>query len=106
MVLAWSSCQSGSIVRRGELPIKSSRTGTTIVVVLPDHLSGIGCRGACTRCDTVLHRAAQCGPTGTAKILDDTRSRNCGFFGRTFPVTFPPVSCLASPTESVLLGWW
>ena len=53
-----------------------------------------------------LHRAVQCGPTGTATILDDTRSRNCGFFGRPFPVTFTPVSCRASPAESAFLGGW
>ena len=59
------------------------------MVVLPDHIIGIGCHGASTRCDTVLHWAAQSGPTGAATILDE-RSRNCGFFGRPFPVSFPP----------------
>ena len=73
---SWKPCAWGEF----------SRTGTTIVVVLPDRISGICCSAACTRCDTVVCRAAQCGPTGTATILDDTRSRNCGFFG---PVTFP-----------------
>ena len=96
MVLAWSSCQSGSTVRVGGVSHHSSRTGTTIVVVLPDHITGIGCCGACTRCDTVLNRAAQCGPTSTATILDDTHSRSCGLFGRPFLITFLPVSCRAS----------
>ena len=79
--------------------VEFSRTGTTIVVVLPDRISGICCSGASTRCDTVVYRATQCDPTGTATILDDTHSRNCGFFG---PVTFPEshvaqvLQCLSS----------
>ncbi len=95
VVLPWSSCQCGSIVRVGEHPITVPGQGSLALVVV----------GACTKCDTVLQWAAQSAPTGAATILDDTRSRNCGFFGRPFPFSFPPNRAI--PAESVLLGgWW
>ena len=95
----------GPLCGWGEHPITVPGQGPQIVVVLPDQIIGIGCRGACTRCDTVLSWAAQSCPTGAATILDDTRSRNCGFFGRPFPVSFPPSLKLRKSCRISPLGW-
>ena len=93
------TCLAGSIVRVGRSSHHSSRTGQGPQSWLFCPIMSLAfCGGACTRCDTVL-RAAQCGPTGTPTMLDDTRSRNCGFFSQPFSVT--PVSCCSVGLDSV-----
>ena len=107
VVLAWSSCQFGVHCTGGvSIPSQFQDTGPQLLVVLPRTYHWHWPVVERARGVTPFLQATQCSPTGTGTTLDDTRSRNCGFFGRQFPSQFPPVSNRASPAESVLLGGW